>query len=67
MKPSQILTEWSKLALAMSRASGENLTSLTTPWWPVIRGQRGRLAVSGVQRERVLSSDPATRRSGPFP
>lgn len=60
--PSHNLMDLSKEALAMSRPSGENLTSLMSCWWPVILA-RGFLSVSGFHRKRVKSSEPDTSRS----
>lgn len=64
--PSQILMDLSKEALASSRVSGENSTSLTRAWWPVIRAT-GFFSSAGFHRKSVKSSEPDTSLSGASP
>lgn len=64
--PSHSFMDLSKEALARSRVSGENLTSLMSCWCPVILA-RDFLSNSGCHRKRVKSSDPDTSRSGELP
>jgi hypothetical protein len=61
--PSHNFTDLSNDALAISRVSGENLTSLINCWCPVIR-QTGFFSSSGFHKYKVKSSEPDTNVSG---